>query len=348
MEDNLYSNDKTYKVIELEKFKGALKISSRNFKEPSENEVLVKVMCSTIHPADLAYMSGTYGPIKPTLPLVPGFEGSGLVVKIGSMVDQSLLGKRCGVAGNSNKDGSTYEGTWSEYFYSDARNLMIFDGEISYDTICFSIGNPLTAVGFMDTLRKKGVNTVGQNGANSAFGKIFIKLCAKEGIKTVNLVRKEEQIESLKSLGGDYVFTTSSNSWQEDFKKTCSDLNVTNFFDCVGGNYTGWVMNLLPRGSTLYHFGNLELRRLGELDTHDFIFHKKELVGWWLTAWLQSLSKDELTKWRNYIIEDLNSGSDIFKTTVSKSFGLDEFEKAFEYYLTHMSEGKIILRPHSE
>jgi NADPH2:quinone reductase len=341
-----YSSTKTYKVIELQKFKGALKIGERNFREPLVDEAMIKVMCSTIHPADLAYLNGTYGAVKPTLPIVPGFEGSGIIVKVGSGVNSDLIGKRCGLVGNSNIEGA-YEGVWAQYCYASVNNLMIFDGEIPYETICFSIGNPLTAVGFLDTLRKKGETTVGQNGSSSSFGKIFIRLCAKEKVKTVNLVRKEEHIESLKSLGADYVFSTSSPTWEADFKNAVQDLKVTNFFECVGGNFTGKVMKLLPKTSTMYHFGNLELKRLGELDTSDFIFEKKILTGWWLSGWLQSLTKEETKYWRDFIINDMLSGSDVFTTTVSKSFSLEEYEYAFEYYLTHMSEGKVIIRPNN-
>lgn len=341
-----YTVGESYKVLELAKYKGNLKVSERKLREVGKDEVLIKVMCSTIHPADISFLSGTYGSDRPDVPLIPGFEGSGLVIKAGENVDSSLVGKRCGIFVNSSKKGLC-EGLWAQYHYTSPVNLMVFDTEVDYETICFALGNPLTACGFLDTIRKKGANCVGHNGASSSFGKIFTKLCAKEGVKTISTVRKAEHVETLKSCGGDYVFNTSDPNWQEDFKKVAEELNVQNFFECVGGDMTGIVLGLLPSNSTLYHFGNLALKRLAMIDTSDFIFKKKLMRGWWLLEWMLGLTKEEAQYWKNYIVNDIQSGSDLFKTKVAKSFPLEEVEKAFEVYMTDMSGGKIVLKPNN-
>lgn len=225
---------------------------------------------------------------------------------------------------------------------------MVFSENVSYEYICFALANPLTSCGFLDTLRKKNAVSVAQNGASSAFGKIFIKHCAKEGIQTVNIVRKQQHIDSLKSLGANYVIDSSADNWESEFEALCKDLKITNFFDCVGGDMTGKCLKLLPENSTLYHFGNLELKRLGSIDTSDFIFKKKIMRGWWLLEWVQSLTTEEMIFWTNYITREFEDDSEVFKTTVSKSFPLEEFEKAFEYYIMNMSEGKIIIRPNHD
>ncbi len=338
------NTESTYKVIELAKYNGDLKLTERRFKELAKDEVLVKVMCSTIHPADISFLRGTYGKEKPNTPLIPGFEGSGVVVKVGEDVDKSLLNKRVGLSGRVEKDG-TYSGLWSQYAYANYKHLMVFNKEIGYETICFSIGNPLTAVGFVDTVKKNGLTSLGQNGASSAFGKILTRLCKREGIKTVNIVRKEAYVQPLFDMGADYVLNSSNPDWEDELKRLCQENNVKNFFECVGGDYTGRILKCLPDEATVYHFGNLELKRLGMIDTSDFIFAKKKLTGWWLTGWLQNLSLEEALKAKNYVVSDLESGSDMFTSNVSKSYPFEEYQNAFEYYFTNMSEGKVIIRP---
>ncbi len=345
MEPNSQINpDSTYSVIELKKFGGELEISQRNFRQLLPHEILIKVMCTTMHPADMAFLNGQYGDVKPKTPLIPGIEGSGLIINVGDSVDKSIIGKRCGISVNTSRE-SAMEGLWAQYHYTSLECIMVFNSEVSYDKLCFAMGNPLTCCGFLDTIRKTSAKSVAQNGASSACGRIFIKLCKKEGVKTVNVVRKDEYINTLKSIGADYVYNSSNTGWEKEFNKTCNDLDVKNCFECVGGDSTGILLKALPDESTMYHFGNLALKRIGSLDTSDFIFKKKKMCGWWLLIWMKGLTNEEKQYWSGYITKEFESDSDVFTTNVSKAFNFEDFMQGFEYYLMNMSEGKIIIRP---
>ena len=72
-------------AVVLDSYTGvnALRIERRPVPQPGPNEVLVKVAATPINPSDLAFLAGLYGFKKPT-PVVPGFEGSGIVVAVGS------------------------------------------------------------------------------------------------------------------------------------------------------------------------------------------------------------------------------------------------------------------------
>ena len=169
----------TYKVIELEKYGGRLNIIPREFRELKANEVLVKIMAATIHPADIAFLSGQYGNVKPETPLIPGFEGSGLIVKVGNEVDQSFVNKRVSVS-SSPAFGRKFEGLWAEYHYATLETILPYDGDVDYEQIALAVANPMTAIGFVDTIRRHGVTSVVQDGASSACGKILIRLCHHE------------------------------------------------------------------------------------------------------------------------------------------------------------------------
>jgi len=103
----------------------------------------------------------------------------------------------------------------------------------------------------------------------------------------------------------------------------------------------------MPDNSILYHFGNLELKRIGELDTNDFIVKCKQFKGWWLTGWMETLTKEEILKYLEYIRNDLISDKPILTTDYTESFNLDQIEQAFEKYMTNTSAGKIIIRPNN-
>lgn len=56
-------------------------------------QVIVKMIVAPVNPADINTIQGTY-PVKPPLPSVPGFEGIGEVVEIGSGVTNLVPGDR--------------------------------------------------------------------------------------------------------------------------------------------------------------------------------------------------------------------------------------------------------------
>lgn len=337
-----------YRVIELDKYGGKLSIASRKFRNLKKNEILVKIMLTTIHPADLMFLMGEYGDEKPSVfPLIPGFEASGEIVYISENLDKKLIGKRVCVSISFKKD-RTFEGLWSEFCYTSLTNVLVFDNKIPYEKITFSFINPMTAVGFLDTLRKIDQTTktpsVVQDGASGTLGKMFIKLCSKEGVNTINIVRNPGHILELKKLGADHVISTQESEWEQKLQQIAKELNSKIFFDCVGGNLPGKILSLLPNGAVLYNFGNLEIKKLG-VNSSSLIFKNKAVHGWWLINWLKTLTPEEKYKWCDHIITDIKSGSDLFLTKVSKNFSLKQIYEAINYYQKNMSEGKILLSP---
>lgn len=332
----------TYKGITLMKFNGDLKIADHSHRELKPDEVLVKIMSTSILPADLALLNGMYGSALPKLPNVLGMEGSGLVEKVGSNVDNSIVGKRCGLFAISSS--SEYHGTWAEYCYVPYHNILVFDKEVDFDKITGCQGNPLTAVGFLDTIIKAGKKSVAHTGASSSFGRMFMRLCINQGIEVVNIVRKESSIKELSEFGGKHFVNTSVKGWEKDLKKYCDDLDISIIFDCAGGDITGNCISALKDYGTLYHFGNLELKRLEDLDPNDFIFGHKKMEGWWLNKWMTNASQETLTYWRNIIKDDFeNNDGKVFLTEYKGSFKLTEIEQAFITYQT--SSGKVLFKP---
>lgn len=350
--NNLTNNTKSFKAATLDKFKGDLKIKDHCFRELKSNEYLIKIMSTSILPADLALLNGLYGSSLPPLPRIFGMEGSGIIEQVGKDIDKSVLGKHCSIIANSSSPD--FNGVWSQYAYAVKDNLLIYDKKVPFDTIFNSQANPLTACGFIDTIKNKhNKKSVAHTGASSAFGRMFMRLCIKEGIEVVNIVRKDSSIIELKEYGGKYFVNTSEDEWVDKLKKYCNDLDITILFDCVGGSVTGNCLKALKNKGVLYHFGNLELSRLSDIDPRDFFFNEKVFKGWWLSAWLEERSHDLKDKdlslntidyWRNIIKTDfeLNDGK-LFGTEFKKKFDLNDIEKAFETYLT--SSGKVLIKP---
>ena len=339
-------DSKDFKAIQLNSFKDEPIVGLREKRKPKDGELLVRVERSTVNPSDLYFLKGLYGlHIPRKFPITPGFEGAGIIEDVGKDIDNTLIGKTCSIGVSVTNPDIPFHGVWAQYFYAKLSNLIIYDKKVDLDKACFAYVNPLTAYAFLDIIKKKGSKAVAQNGAFGALGKIFIKLCLANNIKLINLVRKDEQITVLKDLGAEYVLNTSKTGWEKEFSKLCTELKADLFFDCVGGKTTSLVFSLLPNNSILYHFGNLELKKLGGFDSSEFIFKNKEIKGFWLNVWMYQLTNDERKQLFSNLKKDIEGDSEVFKPLIGLETNFDDLLKNLNQYAADMSKGKVLLRP---
>jgi NADPH:quinone reductase-like Zn-dependent oxidoreductase len=186
---------------------------------PAANEVLVRVEASPINPSDLgvliagadmttATVAGT--PSRPIVTaslgagalgglsarvdksLPVGNEGAGTVVAAGSSsAVRDLLGKRVGIAGG---------GMYSQYRVLDASACLVLPEGATARDGASSFVNPLTALGMLETMRREGHSGLVHTAAASNLGQMLVKLCQTDGVPLVNIVRKPDQEELLRSL----------------------------------------------------------------------------------------------------------------------------------------------------
>jgi len=193
-------------AVVLDSYTGvdALRIERRPVPQPGPNEVLVKVAATPINPSDVAFLEGRYGFKKPT-PVVPGIEGSGTVVSAGSgIMGRYLKGKRVACVSQARGDG-----VWADYMVTPASLAFPLDASVSLEQGAMSVVNPLTAMAFL-TLAKEGRHKViVQTAAASVLGQMVSRLCKREGIQTINIVRREAQKELLKGQGAAIVLNSN-------------------------------------------------------------------------------------------------------------------------------------------
>ena len=107
--------------------------------EPGElraGEVVVRMLVSAFNPSDAVTVFGAYAS-RTTFPLVPGFEGLGIIDRIGSGVPTSAFSQRVLPIGSP--------GAWQEYKCIDHSWCIPIPDDIPTDVACFAYINPLTA-----------------------------------------------------------------------------------------------------------------------------------------------------------------------------------------------------------
>ena len=234
-------------------------------------------------------MPGMAGRLGQSMPV--GNEGAGTVVAAGaSPAAQALLGKLVAVLG-----GAMY----TQYRCVKADQCLVLPaGATAADgASCFV--NPLTALGMVETMRREGHTALVHTAAASNLGQMLNKICMKDGISLVNIVRKPEQAALLKSLGAEYVCDAQSATFMEDLTQALVATGATLAFDATGGGkLAGQILTAMEAainrptkdGSKEYsRYGSTTHKQVyiyGGLDTGPTEFNRSFGMTWGMGGWL--------------------------------------------------------------
>ncbi len=314
---------------------GSLKVVERPLPALRRGQVLVKIQAAPCNPSDLLLLQAKYGSLK-TLPSVPGWEGTGQVVANGGgLLGSWLKGKRVACALNDDRDG-----TWAEYFVANATDCIPLDGRLPVDQAASLIINPLSAVGLLDTAVRGGHRAAVHTAGASQLGRMLLAMSDRP---LINIVRREAQVELLHSLGAKHVLNSSDSDFSEKLGDACVKLNATIAFDAVAGPTTGTVLNAMPAGSTVHVYGALSEQACSSIDPIGLLFHDKKVAGFYLGNWLKSRNRLKIFQLARRVQKLLIERR--IETKIQRRLGLDEAVAGLKQYVTHMTDGKVLITP---
>jgi NADPH:quinone reductase-like Zn-dependent oxidoreductase len=253
-----------------------LRVEEVEAPRPGRGEALLRLTARPINPSDLLTIRRRYGSL-PSLPATPGWEGAGVVEAVGAGVKGLCEGQRVIPMGAS--------GTWQQYLAVDAESLLSVPDEVDDLSACQALLNPLAAWAMLhDELTVKKEEWLIQNAAASALGRVVIQLARRAGARTINVVRKREQLDELLSIGADAVICTADETIVDRVKEIVPD-GARYALDAVGGQQ-GWelVRSLRPGGTALLH-GSLSHPETMPLNNGLVLTRSLTLRGFWLTEW---------------------------------------------------------------
>lgn len=293
-----------------------LSISNTERPTPAENEVLIKVEAAPINPSDLGLLisfaadldslsiSGegeqavTTAKIHPKLmaamtarldqSMPVGNEGGGVVVDAGANA-KHLIGKTVGVAG-----GAMY----SQYRCVPASSCLVMNEGTSSREAASSFVNPLTALAFVETMRLENHSALLNTAAASNLGQMLVKICQDDGIPLINVVRKPEQVETLKKIGAEYICDTSDPDFMDSLVDALVATGATLGFDATGGGNEGKLPGQIltameiaaNKTATEYsRYGSDTYKQVyiyGGLDMSPTILNRAYGMQWGLGGWL--------------------------------------------------------------
>ncbi|HWB08933.1 MAG TPA: zinc-binding dehydrogenase [Pirellulales bacterium] len=306
--------------------------------QPGPGEVLVRLAAAPVNPSDLMFMQGLYG-FKKGLPTILGFEGSGTVVAAGrGILPRLLLGRRVACAA---ADPNARGGTWAEYLATRATLCIPLHKDVDLDRGATLLVNPLTAWGLMEQARRGRHRAVVQTAAASALGRMVVRLGRKFSIATINVVRRAEQVETLKALGAEHVLDSSEPGFDDRLRELCHATGATIGFDAVAGETSGRILRAQPERSRLLVYGALSQEPV-QIDPFSLIFERKHVEGFLLTLWLRR--KNLLSQLRTAGRVQRLLDTDL-TTEIRAKFPLRQARTALAEYANHMSAGKVLFVP---
>src|SRR5215471_4941802 len=262
----------------LIKSSGELEISLQNVPtpEPGPDEVVVRVEATPINPSDLGLLTGAAdlstakvsgtkelpvvtakvpdigmramaGRLDESMPV--GNEGAGVVVRTGSsQAAKALMGKTVAIIG-----GAMY----AQYRTIAASDCLVLpEGTTAAEgASCFV--NPLTSLGMVETMRREGHKALVHTAAASNLGQMLNKICLKDGIGLVNIVRSQAQADVLRAIGAAHVCDSTSPAFMQELTAAIVATGATLAFDAIGGGpLVGQILTCMEaaanRNATVY------------------------------------------------------------------------------------------------
>jgi len=308
-----------------------LQLNDKSWDAPKPGQVLIKVEASPINPSDLGLLfasadteNAAYSPGKVVakmpdnatramkarhgLAMPAGNEAAGTVVEAGEGAE-ALLGKRVACV-----PGTAY----GSYAYADA--AMCMPVEASAEQAASSFVNPMTALGFVETMKLEGYTGIVHAAAASNLGQMLVKICLEDGVPLVNIVRSEAQVKLLKDLGATHVLDMTAPDFMPNLIDAIAETKAMIGFDPIGGGtLAGQILTAMEaaasRGAAFSRYGSSEAKKVyiyGALDIGPTILNRAfgltwDLSGWLLTPFMAKAGMEIVGRMRARVAKDLTT-----------------------------------------
>jgi NADPH:quinone reductase len=292
-----------------------------NVPRPAADEVVLRIDAAPINPSDIILLLGPVDPITikaggtRTHPMssarvpperMPGLkarldkalpagnEGAGIVVDAGSGA-RALIGRT--LAARSPL------GMYAQYRVVPASECLVLPDGVSPRDAASALINPLTVLGMVETMRREGHSALVHTAAASNVGQMLNRVCLKDGIPLVNIVRSQTQADFLRQLGAMHVLDSSVPTFRQSLVESLEQTGATLAFDAIsGGTLAGTIIAameeaLRAKAPSYSRYGvptHKQVYIYGVLDSGPRILEGNLGTAWGVGGWLMTWFYEKL------------------------------------------------------
>jgi len=214
---------------------------------PGPGEIVFDVLAFPINPADVSFCRGSYR-LRPPLPATPGAECVGRLSAVGTGVTQLRPGD---LVVNMQREN------WVQRRRIRSDDAIPVPAGLDLAQAAMLRINPATALLLLeDHVALKPGDWVIQDVANSAVGRHLIVLAKARGVKTVNVVRRDDVAAELRDLGADVVLKDGPDL-AERARSAAGRAPIRLGIDAVSGDACRRIADSVADGGVVVSYGSM-------------------------------------------------------------------------------------------
>ncbi|TMW70885.1 zinc-binding dehydrogenase [Alteribacter natronophilus] len=330
-----------------------LEVVTQAIPEPKEGEVLIKVKACAINNTEIWMREGAYGtgsksgwkPEGVQFPRTPGSDITGIVVKTGDSVDQSMMGKNVvlfpftssgengfeHISEDMSFIGSEYDGGYAQYVVWPAH--LCYDMPLSdyIESAVFTVSG-LTAWHMVEQIQVQPGETIMVTGANGGVGSLNIQIASKVfGAEVIAIVGDLDLEEKMKELGAAHVLSYKSKNLADEIIRV-NEGPIDSVLDVVGDALFSTSLQVLKKGGKFCTSGSAGGQKT-ELDFRTLYLKHITLYGSVLGT----------TEEFERMLHAISEGK--IKPVIDRTFPLEKAGEAQVYFKKSGKLGKVVLLP---
>ena len=299
------------------------------------HHVRLRMIYAPINPADINMCEGKYL-VKPSFPCSLGNEGVGEVTHLGEDVEGVSVGDRVIYPFQS---ADEWIGFWRESVDVPYQGCIKVPDRVSSQQASMLSINPITAFLMLNQfVQLKPGDWIIQNLATSGVG-YWVQLLAKQlGLRTIHVVRSEDQVDRLTRLGADRVIVAHDRFSSHIKEKGRCRLALNG----VGGDSAKEIAKCLEPHGVMVTYGAMAKQPI-QLGNALLIYQNIQCTGFNRSRWVDETPMDVVKQAYQNLFDRVSSMSSI-DVPIDEVYALSDFKKALTHAQKEDRKGKILFR----
>jgi NADPH:quinone reductase-like Zn-dependent oxidoreductase len=325
------------KAIRIHELGGpeVLRIEDIDIGAPGPGEVRIRVEAVGLNRSEAMYRAGRY-PVKPQLPSLIGYEGTGVIEALGPGVEGFAVGDRVCVLPMISQG---QYGIWAEQAIVPARILLPAPPGLTPAEAASIWMQYMTAFAIIEVANVGIGDGVIIRAASSSVGIAAIQLANWAGAVSIACTRTSGKREALLAQGAAHVIATEEEDLVARVMEITGGKGARTAFDPVGGPYVDTLAQALTERGILFIYGGLS-----EQPT-PYAHWPCAMKGLSMRGWVASEVWNHPERYkaaREKILAGLAGGH--LKPVIAREFhGLEQLVAANEYLESNQQVGKVVV-----